>query len=69
MCCKSNHTPGSIGVFGMIPNLQNFYKNKIGISIDTVNTHKSDIGINRALTEFERKKFKRSRRNIQHFYI
>ena len=26
---------GSIGVFGMIPNLQNFYKNKLGITIDT----------------------------------
>ena len=31
---------GSIGVFGLIPNLQHFYKNKLGITIDTVNTHK-----------------------------
>ena len=48
---------GSIGVFGMIPNLKNFYKNKLGINIDTVNTNKySDIGINRRLSEFERNK-------------
>ena len=31
---------GSIGVFGMIPNMQEFYKNKLGITLDTVNTHK-----------------------------
>ncbi len=50
---------GSIGVFGWIPNLQNFYKNKLGITIDTVNSHKyADIGINRALSSFEREKLK-----------
>ena len=51
---------GSIGVFGMIPNLQKFYKNKFGITIDTVNTNKyADMGLNRPLTNFERKKFKK----------
>ena len=67
IACEADHIvanpttlTGSIGVFGMIPNLQNFYKNKIGISIDTVNTHKSaDMGISRALTEFERKKIQK----------
>ena len=29
---------GSIGVFGMVPNLKRFYKNKLGITFDTVNT-------------------------------
>ncbi len=48
---------GSIGVFGLIPNLQHFYKNKLGITIDTVNTHKhADMGVNRALTAFEKEK-------------
>ncbi len=64
IACEADHIlanqttlTGSIGVFGMIPNLQNFYKNKLGITIDTVNTHKSaDMGIDRALTTFERKK-------------
>ena len=31
---------GSIGVFGMVPNLKRFYKNKLGITFDTVNTNK-----------------------------
>ena len=52
---------GSIGVFGMIPNLKRFYKNKLGVTIDTVNTNKhADMGINRALTTFERNKIQKS---------
>ena len=52
---------GSIGVFGMIPNLQKLYKNKLGISIDTVNTNKhADMGMNRALTKFEKDKIQKS---------
>ena len=52
---------GSIGVFGMIPNLKKFYKNKLGITIDTVNSNKhADMGINRALTTFERNKIQKS---------
>ncbi|MDP7430899.1 MAG: signal peptide peptidase SppA [Flavobacteriales bacterium] len=49
---------GSIGVFGLIPNLQHFYKNKLGITIDTVNTSKhADFGgMYRRLTSFERAK-------------
>ncbi len=48
---------GSIGVFGMIPNLQKFYKNKLGITLDTVNTNKyADMGTNRPLYNFERNK-------------
>ena len=49
---------GSIGVFGLIPNLQHFYKNKLGITIDTVNTSKhADVGgMHRRLTSFERAK-------------
>jgi len=61
---------GSIGVFGMIPNLQNFYKNKLGITIDTVKTNTSaDIGVNRALTSFERKKIQKNVENIYNTFI
>ena len=57
---------GSIGVFGMVPNLQNFYKNKLGITIDTVNTNKSaDMGTNRPLTNYERNKIQKS---VSHIY-
>ncbi len=52
---------GSIGVFGMIPNLERFYKKKLGVTIDTVNTNKhADMGINRGLTSFERNKIQKS---------
>lgn len=61
---------GSIGVFGMIPNLQNLYKNKFGISIDTVNTNKhSDIGINRALTKFEKNKIQKGVVDVYNTFI
>lgn len=61
---------GSIGVFGMIPNLQRFYKNKLGITIDTVNTNKfSDIGINRPLTDIERAKIQKSVQNTYNTFI
>jgi protease IV len=39
-----NTITGSIGVFGVFPNMQNLLANKIGITVDTVNTNKhSDI--------------------------
>nr|MBP9081167.1 signal peptide peptidase SppA [Flavobacteriales bacterium] len=31
---------GSIGVFGMIPNMQGFFNNKLGLTFDGVQTHK-----------------------------
>ncbi len=61
---------GSIGVFGMIPNLQKFYKNKIGITIDTVNTNKySDMGINRKLYDYEKRIIQNSVENIYSTFI
>lgn len=51
-----NTITGSIGVFGLLPNMQGLLNNKLGITIDTVKTNKfSDIGTPfRALTEEER---------------
>ena len=40
-----NTITGSIGVFGMIPNAQKALSEKLGITVDTVNTNKySDVG-------------------------
>jgi protease-4 len=36
---EPNTITGSIGVFGMIPSVQNFLKNKIGITVDQVGTN------------------------------
>lgn len=61
---------GSIGVFGMIPNLERFYKNKLGITIDTVNTNRyADMGINRPLTDFERKKIQKGVEDVYKTFI
>jgi len=61
---------GSIGVFGIIPNLSKFYKNKLGITIDTVNTGKyADMGINRPLSAFEKNKIQTSIKNIYTTFI
>lgn len=47
---------GSIGVFGMIPNMQGFFNDKLGITFDGVQTHKyaGMMTINRPLTQEER---------------
>lgn len=50
-----NTITGSIGVFGIIPNIQGFMNNKLGITIDNVKTGKySDIPtLTRPMTDFE----------------
>jgi protease-4 len=61
---------GSIGVFGMIPNLENFYKNKLGISIDVAKTNTfADMGINRALSSFEKEQIQNSIKNIYTTFV
>ncbi|HDQ15952.1 MAG TPA: signal peptide peptidase SppA [Bacteroidetes bacterium] len=49
---------GSIGVFGMIPNMENFFKNKLGITFDGVNTneHANFMSTTRRLSDFEKNK-------------
>lgn len=51
-----NTITGSIGIFGMLPNLQGFLENKLGVTTDVVNTGElSDImTVTRPLTEFEK---------------
>ena len=57
---------GSIGVFGIIPNLKKLYNENLSVFFDTVNTHKySDMGTNRRLTNFEIDKI---RENINQIY-
>ena len=52
-----NTVTGSIGVFGVIPNVNTMLKNKIGITVDRVETneHASFSMLNK-LSDFERKK-------------
>jgi protease-4 len=52
-----NTITGSIGVFAMIPNMQGFMKNKLGVTFDGVKTssYADAITITRPLTEAEKK--------------
>lgn len=61
---------GSIGVFGMIPNMKNFYESNFGITIDTVKTNKySDMGINRGLTTYEKNSIQKGVEDIYTDFI
>ena len=53
---QPNTITGSIGVFGIIPNMKNFFNNKLGITFDGVKTGQyADLGtVSRPLTEAER---------------
>ena len=57
---QPNTITGSIGVFGIVPNMQSFFKNKLGITFDQVKTApNADIGsVTRPLTEGEKKLYK-----------
>ena len=53
---EPNTITGSIGVFGIIPNMQGFFNNKTGITFDGTKTHKfaDMMTITRPLTEEEK---------------
>lgn len=52
---QPNTITGSIGVFGVIPNMQNFFKNKLGITIDVAktNTNSDFMTVTRPMTAQE----------------
>jgi protease-4 len=54
---QPNTLTGSIGVFAIIPNLENFFKNKLGVTFDGVKTAQyADLGTaSRPLTDAEKK--------------
>ncbi|MGE5518786.1 MAG: signal peptide peptidase SppA [Candidatus Dadabacteria bacterium] len=50
--CNPNTITGSIGVFGIIPNMQNFFKSKLGVTFDGVTTSPyADMGVLKPLDE------------------
>jgi len=62
---------GSIGVFGLIPNLKGLYNNKLGVSFDNVKTNNyADIGSTyRPLTKSEENIYQTSVENIYETFI
>jgi len=53
---EENTITGSIGVFGLMPNMEGFFNNKLGITFDTAKTTEfADLGsVNRPVNEAER---------------
>jgi protease IV len=50
--CSPNTITGSIGVFGIIPNMQDFFKSKLGVTFDGVSTSPyADMGVTKPLDE------------------
>ncbi|HEV7229918.1 MAG TPA: S49 family peptidase, partial [Bacteroidia bacterium] len=68
---EPNTITGSIGVFGILPNFQKLLNNKLGITIDTVNTNKhADLGsVYRPVTEAEREHILRGIQQVYNDFI
>ncbi len=66
-----NTITGSIGVFGMIPNMQDFFNEKLGITFDNVKTNDfSDLAsVTRPLSRAEREIIKESIENVYETFI
>ncbi len=66
-----NTITGSIGVFGVIPNMQELFNDKLGITFDNVKTNKlSDFAsIDRPLTRVEEQIIQESINEVYHTFI
>ena len=65
-----NTITGSIGVFGIVPNMQGFFKNKLGITFDGVKTGQyADAGIHRPLNEAEKKQVQEGVEKIYSLFL
>lgn len=67
---NANTITGSIGVFSIVPNFQSFFKNKLGITFDGVKTAPfADAGgLDRPLTETEKRFFQAATDSIYHTF-
>lgn len=68
---EPNTITGSIGVFGIMPNAQKMLSEKLGITIDTVNTNKhADVGtMFRGVTKDERDYIQKSVEDVYQVFI
>jgi len=66
-----NTITGSIGVFGIMFNLQDFLKNKLGITSESVNTnsHSDIFTFSRPLTPFEKNYLQNGTEKIYHQFL
>jgi len=68
---QPNTLTGSIGVFGVVPNLEKFFKNKLGITFDVVKTneHSDYITATRAMQPYETKVLTNQVENIYKAFV
>ncbi|MDR1346143.1 MAG: signal peptide peptidase SppA [Bacteroidales bacterium] len=68
---QPNTLTGSIGVFGIVPNMQKLLKNKLGITVDGVTTHKHSDMMNgfRPMDELEIKQVQASVEEVYDKFI
>jgi protease-4 len=68
---QPNTLTGSIGVFGIVPNLEKMFKDKLGITFDVIKTNKySDyITVSRALQPYETKVLTNQIENIYQVFV
>ncbi|HOV10126.1 MAG TPA: signal peptide peptidase SppA [Bacteroidales bacterium] len=68
---QPNTLTGSIGVFGVVPNLEKFFKNKLGITFDVVKTNEySDyIAATRPMQPYETKVLTNQVENIYKVFV
>ncbi len=65
---QPNTITGSIGVFSILPNMQKFFKNKLGVTFDGVKTAQDadELSVHKPLTEMQKKYFQDNVDSIYH---
>jgi protease-4 len=67
---EPNTITGSIGVFTILPNMQKFFKNKLGITFDGVKTapDADELSISKPLTDMQKRYFQNDVDSIYHTF-
>jgi protease-4 len=67
---EPNSITGSIGVFSILPNMQKFFKNKLGVTFDAVRTapDADEISISKPLTSLQKQFFQNEVDSIYHTF-
>jgi len=67
---EPNTITGSIGVFSILPNMQKFFKNKLGITFDEVKTapDANELSISKPLTDLQKRYFQNEVDSIYHTF-
>lgn len=67
---EPNTITGSIGVFSILPNMQKFFKNKLGVTFDGVKTAQDadELSVSKPLTEMQKRYFQNDVDSIYHTF-